>query len=133
MIIESNGRVRCPYVNCKKLFKNKDFLVKHMKSRHTDFLRFQLAQLVYPAMEKNYLLESLEYRLMPQIAVERNRFVDLMSVREAIECTKYVESNHRASSSPREDKDTNITSSTSASSSSGIGLKRMRDIDAPKV
>ncbi|KAL3906263.1 MAG: hypothetical protein SGILL_009342 [Bacillariaceae sp.] len=67
-MIDQDGRARCSFHFCKKLFKDSKFLRKHLIKKHSDFLRAEIAK-----CHDNYMMkawDSQECRPVPPILVE---------------------------------------------------------------
>jgi hypothetical protein len=79
------GKARCCFPGCAKLFKNYDFLKKHMRSRH-EILGLAEALPVYePFMRLRYNKETLLQRPLPPLDVEGPQGVEQRGVRDVVE------------------------------------------------
>eukprot|EP00957_Ditylum_brightwellii_P157284 11970021-Ditylum_brightwellii.AAC.1 len=43
-IVDADGRARCSFHFCRKLFKDRAFLRKHLMKKHPEFLRGEIAK-----------------------------------------------------------------------------------------
>lgn len=80
--LEKDNKARCCYGFCKKLFKDLDFLVRHLKSKHDDFARERLVALAEPFMQSRFEKEELGFRPLPPVEVEGSN--DLILVRDIL-------------------------------------------------
>jgi len=79
---EKEGKARCCYVFCNKLFKDADFLRKHLVSKHPTFAADLLLVEDEPFMRKRFEQEDLSQRPLPPVEVEVHGSLELRSVRE---------------------------------------------------
>jgi hypothetical protein len=66
--LKEEGRVRCWFPNCSKLFKGAEFLCKHITSKHG--IQDLILHVCEPAMRKRYEDDKLLDRPLPMLAVE---------------------------------------------------------------
>lgn len=78
---EKEGKCRCCYVSCNKLFKGPEFLAKHMRLKHEDFAAEQLLQDAKPFMRRRYEAEPMSARPLPPVEVEAHGRTELKSVK----------------------------------------------------
>lgn len=67
-VIDSDGRARCSFHFCNKLFKDKNFLQKHLLKKHSEYLQAEMAK-----GHDSYMMdwwEKEEHRPVPQICVD---------------------------------------------------------------
>lgn len=67
-IIDEDGRARCAFHFCRKLFKDASFLKKHLIKKHSEFLRAETAKAHDSYMMKAW--DSQEQRPVPPILVD---------------------------------------------------------------
>jgi hypothetical protein len=67
-MIDQDGRARCSFHFCKKLFKDSKFLRKHLIKKHSDFLRAEIAKCHDSYMMKVW--DAQEQRPVPPILVD---------------------------------------------------------------
>lgn len=85
---EKEGKCRCCYISCNKLFKGEDFLAKHMRTKHEDFAADQLLLDAESFMRKRYEAEPMGTRPLPPVEVETHGRTELKSVKAILD--KYV-------------------------------------------
>lgn len=85
--VEPDGRCRCCYEYCRKLFKSIDFLSKHLRAKHTDFALDALLHIAIPYMRKRYEAEDLTHRPLPPVEMETGVVgrIELRSVTELLD------------------------------------------------
>jgi hypothetical protein len=89
MKLEQEGKVRCGFKWCNKLFKGVDFLSKHLKQKHApDATLRELVNIALPFMRKHYLAEDMTSRPLPPIELETSSGIELISVRNVLERTQ---------------------------------------------
>ena len=66
--IDEDGRARCSFHWCKKLFKDKAFLQKHLLKKHSDHLRAECAKCHDQAMMAAW--DKIEHRPVPPILID---------------------------------------------------------------
>ena len=84
-VVEKEGKCRCCYPFCNKLFKGADFLRKHMQTKHANFGSAELAADAEPFMRRRFEAEELAARPLPPVEVETRGHIELKSVREILE------------------------------------------------
>jgi hypothetical protein len=67
-LIDEDGRARCSFHFCRKLFKDSKFLQKHLIKKHSEFLRAEIAKCHDGYMMKAW--DSQEQRPAPPILVD---------------------------------------------------------------
>lgn len=67
---EDDGKCRCCFEYCKKLFKAYDFLAKHMRGKHPEFGLEQSLRHAEGYMRRRYQAEPLPARPLPPVEVE---------------------------------------------------------------
>jgi hypothetical protein len=67
-VIDQNGRARCSFHFCRKLFKDSKFLKKHLIKKHSEFLRAEIAKCHDSYMMKAW--DAQEQRPVPPILVD---------------------------------------------------------------
>eukprot|EP00980_Cylindrotheca_fusiformis_P021520 scaffold8369_cov121-Cylindrotheca_fusiformis.AAC.1 len=70
-LIDEDGRARCSFHFCRKLFKDSSFLKKHLMKKHTDFLKAEIAKCHDTYMMKSW--DQQEQRPVPPILVDCGR------------------------------------------------------------
>ena len=75
-IIDDDGRARCSFHFCHKLFKDTTFLRKHLQKKHNEFLRAEQAQLHDEYMMKAW--DAEEKRPVPPVLVDCGANFDLV-------------------------------------------------------
>ena len=75
-IIDDDGRARCSFHFCHKLFKDTTFLRKHLQKKHNEFLRAEQAQLHDEYMMKAW--DGEEKRPVPPVLVDCGANFDLV-------------------------------------------------------
>lgn len=68
--IENEGKARCCFPACNKLFRGLDFLKKHMRSKHELFALNELTADAEPYMKARYDEQIITARPLPPIEVE---------------------------------------------------------------
>merc|ERR1712070_742005 len=81
---EGDGKARCCFSACNKLFKGFDFLKKHMKSKHELFGIEELTDNAEDGMLKRYDAEDIRDRPLPQVEVETSTGLDKKSVAQVL-------------------------------------------------
>lgn len=135
--IEKEGKARCCYKSCNKLFKGPEYLKKHMASKHETFALDTILKITEPYMQQRYNSENIKFRPLPPVNVELLGGIELRSVREVIETARSLRpqpsgrsggrdsgrdhSDRRQSGPPRHNKHVDKP------------LPSYMDIDAPKV
>jgi len=75
-MIDDDGRARCSFHFCHKLFKDKNFLRKHLQKKHKEFLRAEQAQL-----HDEYMMKAWDEELqrpVPHVLVDCGANFDLV-------------------------------------------------------
>lgn len=67
-VIDQDGRARCSFHFCRKLFKDSKFLRKHLMKKHSEFLRAEVAKTHDGYMMKAW--DAQEQRPVPPILVD---------------------------------------------------------------
>ena len=67
-VIDNDGRARCSFHFCRKLFKDKSFLQKHLLKKHGEYLRAECAKCHDTHMMSWW--DGEEYRPVPQVLVD---------------------------------------------------------------
>ena len=80
--VEKDGRARCLYKLCNKLFKSMEFLTKHLKSKHEYFGYAKLVSEAEPYMRAKYDAEDINWRPLPLVEVDNMGIIEKHSVRE---------------------------------------------------
>ena len=70
-LIDADGRARCSFHFCRKLFKDSSFLKKHLIKKHSEFLRAEMAKCHDAFMMKAW--DAQEERPVPPILVDCGR------------------------------------------------------------
>lgn len=85
--VEPDGRCRCCYEYCHKLFKSMDYLSKHLRTKHSDFALDVLLHIAIPYMRKRYEAEDLTHRPLPPVEMEAGFAgrIELRSVTELLD------------------------------------------------
>lgn len=86
--LEKEGKCRCCYLTCSKLFKGVDFLTKHMHLKHPEFSAEVLLKDAEPFMKKRFDAEPMGARPLPPVEVETHGHTELKSVKEILD--KYL-------------------------------------------
>ena len=95
---EKEGKCRCCFVSCNKLFKGTEFLAKHMRAKHEDFAHEALLQDAEPFMRRRFEAEPMSARPLPPVEVETQQGrTELKSVKVILD--KYM---HATSGSHRD-------------------------------
>lgn len=85
LLIETKQRfckARCCYPACNKLFKNIDFLKKHVKAKHVLFAAEPMLRVSEPHMRARYDALDVALRQLPPVDVEKDGQVLQMNVQE---------------------------------------------------
>lgn len=78
-----NSKVRCAVSECKKLFKGKEFLQKHIQNKHPELVFERLVRIAEPYMLTRYEAVDITARLLPPVEIEgREDRIEERSVRE---------------------------------------------------
>ena len=67
-VIDNDGRARCSFHFCNKLFKDKNFLQKHLLKKHPEFLQAEMAK-----SHDSYMMDwwdKEEKRPVPQVCID---------------------------------------------------------------
>ena len=67
-LIDEDGRARCAFHFCRKLFKDSSFLKKHLIKKHSEFLRAEIAKCHDSYMMTSW--DAQEHRPVPPILVD---------------------------------------------------------------
>lgn len=78
-------KARCCYVNCKKLFKNLDFLTKHLRSKHEAFAKEGLVRISQPYMKSRYDAEPLANKPLPPVRMETKNGIEIRPIKDIAE------------------------------------------------
>lgn len=70
-LVDEDGRARCSFHFCRKLFKDKTFLRKHLIKKHSEFLKAEMAKCHDSFMMKAW--DAQEQRPVPPILVDCGR------------------------------------------------------------
>ena len=70
-LVDEDGRARCSFHFCRKLFKDQSFLRKHLMKKHSEFLRAEVAKCHDAFMMEAW--DKQERRPVPPILVECGR------------------------------------------------------------
>ena len=139
--VEKEGKARCCYKSCNKLFKGPEFLKKHIISKHESFASDIILKITEPVMLKIYNSEDIMYRPLPPVDVELLGGIEVRSVKEVLDSAKSsrLPSSSRGggrdsfSSHDRNDRRQSFPSRNSKGADSDKLLPSYMDIDAPKV
>lgn len=82
---EADGKARCSISYCKKLFKNKEFLKKHIKAKHPELALEKMVRVAEPYMRERYEKEHILQRNLPNIAIETKDGVELRQFKDVFE------------------------------------------------
>eukprot|EP01035_Chromulina_nebulosa_P018410 gene18410-24113_t len=82
---EAEGKARCFYDSCKKLFKSVDFLMKHIRIKHPYFGNDLLIKESEPFMRTKYEKDDILVRPLPAIEVETSHGIELRSINHILE------------------------------------------------
>lgn len=82
---EPDGKCRCCYQDCKKLFKGMDFLMKHFKTKHEEAATDQMLVDAEPFMRRRFEAEDMIHRPLPPVEIESGGRIELKSVKEILE------------------------------------------------
>lgn len=82
---EKEGKCRCCYRYCNKLFKGIDFLRKHLKSKHPDFAEDDFVAISAPFMRTRFEADDISARPLPPVYVETKGRAEVKSVKEILE------------------------------------------------
>ena len=74
--IDEDGRARCSFHFCRKLFKDSTFLKKHLRKKHSEFLRAEMAKCHDSYMMKAW--DTEEKRPVPPVLVDCGRAFGLV-------------------------------------------------------
>ena len=78
-----NNKVRCAVTTCKKLFKGKEFLMKHIPNKHPELTFERLVRITEPYMLSRFEAKDINARLLPPLEVETdNGRIEEKSVNE---------------------------------------------------
>ena len=86
--MQPDGKARCGFTWCAKLFKGKDFLQKHLRNRHPEVAVERLVRVAEKYMLSRFNAEDLIYRPLPAIEVESSGGIETKSVREVFEAAQ---------------------------------------------
>eukprot|EP00547_Thalassionema_nitzschioides_P005535 CAMPEP_0194206898 /NCGR_PEP_ID=MMETSP0156-20130528/5806_1 /TAXON_ID=33649 /ORGANISM="Thalassionema nitzschioides, Strain L26-B" /LENGTH=700 /DNA_ID=CAMNT_0038933539 /DNA_START=181 /DNA_END=2283 /DNA_ORIENTATION=+ len=67
-VVDSDGRARCSFHFCRKLFKDMNFLEKHLRKKHSEFLKAEIAKCHDSYMMRAW--DGEECRPVPSILVD---------------------------------------------------------------
>ena len=65
-----NNKVRCAVEECKKLFKGKEFLKKHVQNKHPELVLERLVRIAERHMLTRFESEVLTSRMLPPVEME---------------------------------------------------------------
>lgn len=82
---EGEGKGRCGFKWCNKLFKGTEYLTKHIRTRHVVDFSAELLAISAPFMKARYEAEDLALRPLPPIEVETVSGVEFVSVQSVLE------------------------------------------------
>lgn len=82
---EKEGKCRCCYRYCNKLFKGIEFLRKHLKSKHPDFAEDDFVAISAPFMRTRFEADDISARPLPPVYVETKGRAEVKSVKEILE------------------------------------------------
>ena len=84
--IEVEGKARCCFKWCNKLFKGPDYLHKHLKSKHAmEANTARILAVSEPFMWTRYDAEEISARPLPPIEIETSTGVELVSVQSIVD------------------------------------------------
>lgn len=83
-IIEVEGKSRCFFHSCRKLFKSIDFLSKHMKIKHEEFCYDAFLDNSYDSMRSRFESDELLHRPLPPIRVETSNGIEYKTIQEIL-------------------------------------------------
>eukprot|EP00595_Chromulina_sp_UTEXLB2642_P002638 CAMPEP_0196764796 /NCGR_PEP_ID=MMETSP1095-20130614/6875_1 /TAXON_ID=96789 ORGANISM="Chromulina nebulosa, Strain UTEXLB2642" /NCGR_SAMPLE_ID=MMETSP1095 /ASSEMBLY_ACC=CAM_ASM_000446 /LENGTH=592 /DNA_ID=CAMNT_0042121265 /DNA_START=558 /DNA_END=2332 /DNA_ORIENTATION=- len=83
--IEAEGKARCFYDSCKKLFKSIDFLMKHIRIKHPYFGNDLMIKESEPFMRTKYEKDDILVRPLPAIEIETSHGIELRSINHILE------------------------------------------------
>jgi len=82
---EAEGKARCCFADCNKLFKDANFLKKHLKAKHELFASEELLKDAEPYMKARYDAQDLIARPLPAISLELLGTIEHRSVGEILD------------------------------------------------
>ena len=82
---EAEGKARCCFKYCSKLFRGVDFLRKHLQTKHETFAYDLLLKDADPFMRSRYESEDIQARPLPPIECEAPGGIDRRSVGEILD------------------------------------------------
>lgn len=82
---ENEGKMRCCFESCAKLFKDINFLRKHLRAKHETFAFKALQNCSDPAMLARYEADALVDRPLPRVAIEAQGGVEYQSVKDILD------------------------------------------------
>ena len=83
-MIEPDGRARCGYKWCGKLFKAPEFVKKHLRTKHESLAADVTIQCAKPYMWDRYCSECIYDRPLPSIPVETAYDVEYRTVKDIL-------------------------------------------------
>lgn len=83
--VQEDGRARCGLESCGKLFKDAEFLEKHIRSKHIALARVRLVDRSVEFTRSRFEADSLGYRPLPLVNVEVSGGVERRSVKEIVD------------------------------------------------
>ena len=88
--MEAEGKARCCFPACNKLFRGVDFLKKHMRVKHDLFALNELTSDAEPFMKGRYDEQMITARPLPPIEVETVAGIEQRGVSEMLEMLQRV-------------------------------------------
>jgi hypothetical protein len=83
--IEKEGKTRCWFPYCNKLFKGLDFLKKHVVLKHDSFMNDIFLRNAEPYMRIRYENDDIIRRPLPPVEIEALGGIEKCSVREILD------------------------------------------------
>jgi hypothetical protein len=80
--MQQDGKARCGLSWCNKLFKGKEFLKKHISSKHSDVFHERLVRVLEPFMKARYDAEDITLRPLPPVEIESSGEILTKSIKE---------------------------------------------------
>ena len=88
--IEPEGKARCCFPACNKLFRGVEFLKKHMRTKHDLFALNELTADAEPYMKARYDEQMITARPLPPIEIETVAGIEQRGVSEMLEMLQKV-------------------------------------------
>lgn len=83
-LTDQSGKARCKFKWCPKLFRGAEFVVKHVRSKHSELAASLLAACSRPYMWERYMRESIGSRPLPTMPLETASGVEYRHVEEIL-------------------------------------------------